>query len=47
MDFKFVGTKRTGICYLVEVLEIVVNPSLIKIKSQAYSTIFCRTMKEF
>ena len=47
MDFKFVGIKRREICYFVEVLEIVVNPSLIKIKSQAYSTILCRTMKEF
>ena len=43
MDFKYVGIKSTEICipcyYLVKVLEMAVNPSLTKIKSQPYNII--------
>ena len=39
MNFKYVGIKRTEICYSVDVLEMVVNPSLTKVKSQAYNRI--------
>ena len=36
IDFKFVGIKRMGICYSIEVFEMVVNHSLTRIKCQSY-----------
>ena len=47
MDFKYIGIKRTERCYPVEVLEMVVNPSLYNVKSQAYNRILQCTMKKF